>query len=398
MNRKAPNWTDIYTFEDYVKAQKAFATFDCGLSPVCLSAPDQHCHTCCDQIFGEMKVANASINIRTLKLEYAIQVWSKAVLISECCGNPLHYYWRLGYEDNSTSFRELKYLLYNESDYTGAIVIQGFWKLLEEIANSETIKVREGYTLANRNSFGPYQQFFVVLDMPAVESYEIDIDNIYEYPYDLTPRSYKWTEIKDLFVELTLRQLSLYDLKNLHKHTDVDKLLFKACNNLNLELAKQAIQLGANVNALDKYGESALQKTIEHCLGDGLFTDGTLTDEEKITIYQHNNQKSLEIVKYLLSQGAEVDLYGVEGNQPLMCAYYSQNYNMVKFLLEQGSNPNSFIYVFDAEESDEDEVFKTQPWNLFKVIERDFEEYKDFLDLDFQKDVLELAKKYCAHS
>lgn len=106
-NKKYPNFQDLYSFSDYKKAYDARSTFNCGLSPVCLLAPDQH--SCVRTSVLKEKSHYASLNIRTLKLEYAIQVWLKAGLISSDNPGPLLYYWWLHYEDNDTSFREIQY-------------------------------------------------------------------------------------------------------------------------------------------------------------------------------------------------------------------------------------------------------------------------------------------------
>lgn len=388
MNKKIPNWTDLYTFEDYLKAQQAFSTFDCGLSPVCLSAPSQHFRISLSQKFGDYKTDSATICVRTLKLEYAIQVWTKAALISSTNRNPLMYYWWIDYQDSPYSFRELKYSNTYGIDQRSGTLIQGFWNLLEEIANSETIKVREGYTVSNgARHASAHISYSVVLDLPEADWHKADLDNIYEYPYDLTPKSYKWEEIKDMFVELSLHQLSLYDSDKFHKSTSEDELLFCACNAFNINLVKQAVQLGANVNALDKGGESALQKTIEYCRWRNLYIDKEYSPEEEAAIIANNYRKCREIVEYLVSQGADVDLYGIDGMQPLMCAYYDGNLDMVKFLFEHGSNPN-----YNSFRCDDINRSNTHRSTLIKVLDDEPDEYTDF-----QLEVYKLAREHGAH-
>lgn len=388
MNKQVPNWTDLYTFEDYVQAKQSFATFDCGLSPVCLCAPTQHYCINSSQKFGDERTNSATINLRTIKLEYAIQVWTKAALISKTNGNPLQYYWWLHYEDTSSSFRELKYSTSYGVNQRSEELIQGFWNLLEEIANSETIKVREGYTVTNKTLYGEtHVNFTVVLDMPKADWHKADLNNVYEHTYDLTSRSYKWNDIKDLFVELTLHQLSLCDDEKLYKNTYVDELLFSACRVLDIDMVKHAVQLGANVNALDKGGESALQKTIEDCSWNDIYLDKEYTAEEKKSIRANNFRKCHDIVEYLVSQGADVDLYGVDGLQPLMCAYYDGNLDMVKFLFEHGSNPN-----YNSYRCDDINRSYTHRSTLIKVLDDEIDDYSDF-----QLKVDKLARQHGAH-
>lgn len=123
--KKVPNFQDLYSFKDYKKVYEACNTFCCGLSPVCLQAPLQH-------TFGSSNLgAYTRFEFRTLRLEYAIQVWLKAALITQSFNSRLSDYWNLRYTDNDTSFREVKY---NET-YTSEkqrTLIDSFWNLLKE--------------------------------------------------------------------------------------------------------------------------------------------------------------------------------------------------------------------------------------------------------------------------
>ena len=346
-NKKYPNFQDLYSFSDYKKAYDARRTFNCGLSPVCLLAPDQH--SCVRTSVLKKKSHYASLNIRTLKLEYAIQVWLKAALISADNPGPLLYYWWLHYEDNDTSFREIQY----SKNWWGATpesMIDGFWKLLEDIANSGEIRVCEGFSFSMRSGkyiSEPSVKFDVVLDLEnARNAYKL-IDDVFTHPYDNTPKSYRWEEIKELYTQLTLKQLSLMDVEQLHKHSKIDEMLFTACDVLDLDGVKAAIKMGANVNALDKRGESALQHVVEYFNDHGIILDKEYTEEERQSIIDANYQKCVQIVDYLLELGADIDLFGVDGMQPLTCAYYAHSVEMVKHLLEKGANPNYNSYRCD---------------------------------------------------
>lgn len=339
-NKKYPNFQDLYPFSDYKKAVDAMNTFECGLSPVCLLAPNQH--TTISKSVIEEESGSAILCIRTLRLEYAIQVWLKAALISEENPGPLLYYWWLHYEDNDTSFRELQYSNF-WCDATPEGMIDGFWKLLENIANSGEIKVSEGYscTTLNREYCGQQDiQFNVVLDIDNANNADKLIKDVYTHPYKKEPKTYSWEEIKDLFTQLTLKQLSLMNKKCLHKHSKIDEMLFCACSQLDFEGVKTAVRMGANVNALDDMGESALQHAIEYFDCHGLNCDQTYSEEESQAIKDDNYKKCIKIVDYLLEQGADIDLYGTDGLQPLACAYYARNIDMIKHLLEKGSDPN----------------------------------------------------------
>ena len=345
--KKHPNFQDLYSFEDYKAAYEARATFNCGLSPICLSAPDQHysIHT---KAISDDKASSACMNFRTLKLEYAIQVWLKAALISSYNPGPLLFYWWLHYEDNDTAFREVKYCK-NWWGATPEAMNEGFWNLLKEIANSGNIKVSEGYKCRNNTVKyvrNPSIEYDIILDREEVRNAYEDFD-VYNHDYKSDKVSYSWEEIKPFFTQLTLKQLSLIDEKLVHKHGSADDILFKACDALDIDAVKTAIRMGADVNSLDESGKSALQHAVEYFTEHGILMDKEYSDEEREQIEKENYNKCVEIVDYLLKLGADIDLFGTDGMQPISCAYYAHSIDMIKHLLEKGSNPNYNSYRSD---------------------------------------------------
>lgn len=346
--KKYPNFQDLYSFEDYKRAYEAQETFCCGLSPICLSAPKHHVSVHTD-VTGDESSDTALVTIRTLKLAYATQVWTRAMLVSSGNDDALYGYWSLHYRDNETSFRELAYVDLPDG-VTPEVLASYFWDLLETIANSGSVKVCEGYSLINKGLDGlgitesPLIAFDVVLDRDEAKGCVDEISDVMAFPYNREPKSYRWEEIQDLFTELSLKQLSLMNLKLLHKHTDIDGDLFRACNALDIQGVKFAISRGANVNALDKRGESALQKAVEGLSFYRTELDKSYSDEERTRITDAAYERSRTIVDLLVSHGADVDLFGVEGRQPITCAYFEHSPTMIKHLLELESDPNYNSY------------------------------------------------------
>lgn len=346
--KKYPNFQDLYSFEDYKRAYEAQETFCCGLSPICLSAPKHHVSVHTD-VTGDESSDTALVTIRTLKLAYATQVWTRAMLVSSGNDDALYGYWSLHYRDNETSFRELAYVDLPDG-VTPEVLASYFWDLLETIANSGSVKVCEGYSLINKGLDGlgitesPLIAFDVVLDRDEAKGCVDEISDVMAFPYNREPKSYRWEEIQDLFTEVSLKQLSLMNLKLLHKHTDIDEDLFRACNALDIQGVKFAISRGANVNALDKRGESALQKAVEGLSFYRTELDKSYSDEERTRITDAAYERSRTIVDLLVSHGADVDLFGVEGRQPITCAYFEHSPTMIKHLLELESDPNYNSY------------------------------------------------------
>ncbi|MCF0220030.1 MAG: hypothetical protein HUK14_09635 [Muribaculaceae bacterium] len=382
-----PNYIDLFPYEDCKKAFDAFYTFDCGLSPVCLSAPSQK-YSVCRKVFKEDTSSNIHLNIKTLKLEYAMRVWIKATLISQINPGPLIYYWWLHYEANETSFRELRYSNFY-CDTTPEEQVAMFWKLLEDVANSGSITVSEGYSFTSGKGFtsGPKLSVNVILNVEDAMQGENAIKDIFEYQYDYTCRTFKWEDIKDMFTQLTLKQLSLYDLSKLHKSSEIDKMLFAACRKMDVEAVKDAIRLGADVNSLNDQGESPLQLAVEYFTNHDIVIDKQYSEEQLAEIGRNNYRKCVEVVDYLIAQGADLDLFGVDGMQPLLCAYYARSLEMVRHLLEKGSNPNYNSYRCDILSHNDKEI--TRSTILEVISDCSSDEYGEF-----EQEVEDLVHKY----
>lgn len=387
--KQHPNFQDLYPFEDYLKTYQAKKTFDCGLSPVCLLAPD-HYWTVHQDVINGRNTCSAALTIRTLKLEYAIQVWVRAALISSGRHNDIEYYWWLNYEDNETSFRELKYSYHPYNNYTPKELNAAFWKLLEEIANSGEVKVHEGYSYENHTDTSNNNaniSFTVALNIDSISDEHRYIRDIFTQDYDTTPRSFSWEEISPLFTELTLKQLSLTDPKRLHKHTDLDESLMQACSDLDIDIVKALVEKGADVNALNEHGESALQRAIKYFTYRGMDFGRNYTEEDRQRFKAVNYEKCVAIVDYLLDHGADIDLFGVGGMQPLTCAYYTHSVEMVKHLLEKGSDPNYNSY------RDDDVLFEQKETTRCTVLQVIYDDiYEDYDDVE--KEIEQLVHSY----
>ena len=54
-----------------------------------------------------------------------------------------------------------------------------------------------------------------------------------------------------------------------------------------------------------------------------------------------------QIIDLLLSYGADIILYGVEGDAPLLAAYYEDCPEIVEYLLDRGADPNVNCFLMD---------------------------------------------------
>jgi len=94
------------------------------------------------------------------------------------------------------------------------------------------------------------------------------------------------------------------------KKFDMD--IFRASREGNLEVVKELILQGANINVKSKFGETPLQLA--------------------------SREGHLKIVKELISQGAKIDEKDKSGNTPLQFASRHGHLEIVKELISQGAN------------------------------------------------------------
>lgn len=360
-DKKFPNLQDLFSLDDICLAQRVCNTHHTGYSRIALCAEDQKYNIGCSTYTYSYSNRWRCL---TLKLKYAIDVWTKAILISNNNPGELLYYWWIHWADNETSFRHLEYSnFYNK--ITVEELLEKFLALLKNIADSGEIKVSESAYIYTENRSSKWIQTpdiitEVVLDSPSGKDVYNTISNhqngngqIFDYPFDKTLRSFKWDEIKDMFIELTLDQLRLVQKEQMHKCTSLDETLFNACGRLDIEGVRHAIELGANVNALNENGNSPITETIRYSSEHFVDFKKRYSEEE----YQELASKALElskpIVQLLLDHGADIDLFGFDGMQPLLAAYYDHNVNMTDFLLQNGSNPNYNSYLCDIASREE---------------------------------------------
>ncbi len=128
MKHTHTNFADVFTVAEAQKAAQARATYPCGLSPICLCAPDQA------EEVGEHRYI-------TRRLYYAIQVWNTVAYQTQS-SNEMAAYWQLYFQEDDSPFRYVAYEHYDD-DVDIEVIKQRFWTLLEQTANAGTIKVHE---------------------------------------------------------------------------------------------------------------------------------------------------------------------------------------------------------------------------------------------------------------
>jgi ankyrin repeat protein len=140
----------------------------------------------------------------------------------------------------------------------------------------------------------------------------------------------------------------LYAQKSEHQ-LKADSLLLAASLHGNVKNIKEAIQLGANVNAINENGDSPLNlisKLSYEFLAKYFIVLGAqvnISNKQKITplhwAVEYNN---IEIVTLLLKHGADINARDAINETPLHWAAWTGNYAAAKWLLKYGADPRAF--------------------------------------------------------
>ncbi len=143
-----------------------------------------------------------------------------------------------------------------------------------------------------------------------------------------------FTITTDLFAQKTASQLK------------ADSLLLAASLHGNVKEIKEAIRLGADVNAINANGESPLNMvcklSYEFLVGYfvSLGAKVNTTNNNKITpLHWGVEYNNIAIVKLLLQKGANLDARDGINETPLHWAAWTGNYKSAKWLLKFGANP-----------------------------------------------------------
>ena len=320
---------DRYPVIDWLKARDLVMTnWQTGYCPVMLCRPDEIKRWSC--IHDETETTSFGISKRfmTKKYYYASLIWNFA-LSSRMRERPaiesLKYQWN----PVSSSFQQLSCDESMVSEFRTAMYHE-----MQRLADAHVFSVSEGSFLSKNaeTRFAADLNYFYSREpeMTVIrESFTKDMNKqqiFTDEPYDHTPVSYNWEDIKNYFVDVSVPLLELCNGENINRHTEKDAALFDACGRLDLEGIGDALEHGANPCALNKDGGSTIYACVDD---DGLWDRSGATEQKK------------RCIDFLLEKGVDINLYGYgSGCAPIEYCWLDGDPDLLEYLLACGAEPN----------------------------------------------------------
>ena len=332
--------TELLTPDEMIAANKVKDTHEVRFCPIGISLPRESGVSLRikydDEEFSEFRYSPRAY--------FAVKVWETAkdsLLKRQEFAGALDVEW----VPVAASFRSVRFVNGEPEKFIAAMMEE-----MKRIADSHTIKIRYGRfdepAIPERPDY-PRRYYIMPLDLMK-QRLGYGMKNEWKPLQDSPAGDFSWSDIADVFVVLKPIQLAFIFGFEMNRSTPLDEEFISACGNFDLKKVKELVAKGANIHAAEYHGDTALDvmtfsyQDIENKNEDG--------DPQKTL---ESRSKFIEIVQYLLSLGYNINLTGHGGSTCLGNASFIRDLDIIKFLLDNGADPNIGSYI--GEEG---------PWNL----------------------------------
>ena len=334
---------ELFTLEEFKLANSIRGTYECGYSPIALNDETQ--------ILGWCSFGTRLSRHMTLRFYYATKVWQEALFIlskesdsNYCFGKPV-------WMGDGSGFRFIQFKQGDKHPLDSKI--SRFWEILREVADSKKISVSEQIIRKNETlkdeCYKHKEQIRIeyILDKNDLSQWRGRRFDLFQYNFSSEKRTYSWDEIKDLFVEISPKILSLVHCENMNDYNPNDTAtqdLHEACKKLDIGTAKKALQDGADPNGFDRAGATPLVICVENCMRHRPSNGGCDISRER---KKQDIDTCISVMELLLENGADIDFFGADNNNALTETYFPEIPELMQFLLENGANPNHNCAIID---------------------------------------------------
>lgn len=236
------------------------------------------------------------------------------------------------------SFNTIRYLDFDPAEYAKIVMDE-----MQKIAGEGTLSIRSGWRSRGMDPHpGRKDEELLEFILPGYRRTGSSprCEDLMK-PNAIPKRdfSFRWEEIADAFAVLTPFQVAFFHENNIHRHAPIDDELIRACGQVDEAGVLAALEKGANIHALDEYGESVCSQLVGSL---------NLWWSESTDDAAHDPTKVKRILGILLDHGADIDLVGV-GTETALCSSKICASWMMELLLRNGANPDEPSWIAPGE-------------------------------------------------
>ncbi|MBR4790510.1 MAG: hypothetical protein IK024_06430 [Treponema sp.] len=196
------------------------------------------------------------------------------------------------------------------------------WDNLRLIADAKEVTVHE-------KKFR-HHKFDFILSPENIKKIDT-VTKLRKHEYDKTPYSWKWEEVKQYYKELSLKEMTFFHGEQMNYLGGNTGNLFWACELFDSKGIRNAVENGADVNGFDEFGDTPIVCLLSH------FHE---TEENKV-------DELIETMKFLLDNGADINLFGFGGHDIISEAHYLDNIKIMKFIFDNGVRNDLNCWIFE---------------------------------------------------
>lgn len=324
--------TELLTPDERIAAENVRNTHEVGFCPVGVSLRDESyvalkCH-CGDETYGEFRY--------TPRAYFAVKVWETArdnLLKQPEFAGALDIEWY----PVAASFRSVRFVNGDPEKFIAAMFAE-----MKRLADAHTIKIRYGRFDAPAIPELPgYPRRYYIMPLDLMKrKHGYGMKDELKPLQDTPAGSFSWRDIENVFVILKPIQLAFIAGGDMNYCKPLDEEFIDACGNFDLDKVKELVAKGANIHAATHFGDTAMDNMMMNYNG----------MEENELERRKSRARFVELAQYLLSLGYNIDLAGYGNSTCLDNAPHIEDMELIKFLLDNGADPNVGSFIGDGRE------------------------------------------------
>ena len=306
--------TELLTPDEIISAEKVRRTHEVGFCPVGISLWDES---------DIVRYKNYSEFHYTPRAYFAVKVWETArnnLLKRREFAGALDIEWY----PVAASFRSVRFVNGDPEKFIAAMFAE-----MKRAADSHTEEICFGCFDVPAPSESPDypRRYYIMPQKLMTEKRGYAMKDELTSLQNTPAGTFSWCDIENVFVILKPIQLAFIAGDDMNYCKPLDKEFINACANFDLDKVKELVAKGANIHAATHDGDTAMGNMIVNYYG---------TEENDLA----SRKKFIELAQYLLSLGYNINLAGYGNSTCLDFAPHIEDMELIKFLLDNGADPN----------------------------------------------------------